>query len=97
MLDVVKFTWRNKHGYWIPVAWTIVGSWDHGTEGLKRTARLGRPGMTDIKELDRATIPEELRMTGRVRYCLSQTVLYDPNEASYSAQEMLEAMLVQTA
>jgi len=96
MLDVVKFTWRNKHGYLIPVAWTLVGS-NTGTQELKRNAIIGRPGMTDIRELDRATIPEELRVTGRVRYYLSQTVLYDPKEAEYTAEEMLEAILVQTA
>lgn len=92
-MDVVKFTWANKHGYWIPVAWILVIA---GTHGRSR-ASIGRPGLTDYKELDRATIPEELRLTGRAQWCLSNVVVYDPKANDYTAEEMLEAMLVQTA
>ena len=96
MLDVVKFTWRNKHGYWIPVAWITVLSED-GDDRVRSRASLGRPGLTDLRVLDRATIPEELRLTGRSGWYLANVVLYDPKANEYTATEFLEAMTVTTA
>lgn len=105
MIDIVKFTWRNAHGYWIPVAWVTVptDACDVRLEAPRTTASLyeyaisGRPSMTDLKILDRITIPDKLRASGRSRYLLSQVVLHDENADNYSASEMLDAMLVQTA
>jgi hypothetical protein len=93
MLDVVKFTWANKHGYWIPAAWTLALT----DENAVGKARLGRPSMTDFKVLGRKTIPEELRLTGRAQWALSMVILYDPKANEYTPSELLEAMVVQTA
>lgn len=104
-MDIVKFTWRNKYGYWIPVAWVSVPTnasderqnYPNTTASLREYASTGRPGMTDFRVLDRITIPEELRLTGRSRLLLSTAILHDKQADSYSAQQMLDAMLVQTA
>jgi hypothetical protein len=105
MLDVVKFTWRNAHGYWIPVAWMTVPSETTDTRAaypstvssLQGYASLGRPSMTDFKVLDRMTIPEKLRLSGSSGYLLSTVMLYDKKADDYSAKEMIEAMTVVTA
>lgn len=94
MIDIVKFTWRNKHGYWIPSAWVTVTT---DTEDVRGHAVIGRPSLTDLKVLSRMTIPEELRLTGQVRSLLSHVVLDDPKADDYTAEQMLEAMLVRTA
>lgn len=93
MLDVVKFTWRNRHGYWIPVAWVVVLT---GADPGSRV-RLGRPGLTDFKVLDRMTIPEELRLTGRSSWALAMVVLYDKQADDYTAAEFVDAMAVQAS
>jgi hypothetical protein len=91
MIDVVKFTWRNKHGYWIPVSWiTALTSTDDAQ--IRSQATIGRPGMTDLRILDRGTVPEEIRTSGRTRRLLSHVVLYDKGADDYSAKEMIEAM-----
>jgi len=97
MLDVVKFTWRNRYGYWIPVAWTMTPT-DRDEPAIRGYASIGRPGMTELKVLDRATIPEELRMNGRSRYLLSSVILHNRAQADeYTAQQMIEAMTAWTA
>lgn len=96
MIDVVKFTWSNPYGYWIPAAWVLVSSSADDAAVLSR-ARLGRPGMVDLRVLSRETMPEALRMEGRSRSLLSKVVLFDKQADSYSAAEMIDAMVAVTA
>lgn len=96
MLDVVKFTWRNGQGYWIPAAWMMCTS-NREAESLRSWASIGRPGMTDMKVLDRVSIPEELRLTGRARTLLSKVVVYDKQADDYTAAQMIDAMVAWTA
>jgi len=99
MLDLVKFTWRNGHGYWIPVAWMTVPSdatdvrrdYPSTTASLREYASGGRGVMTDFKVLDRCTIPEEIRSTGRTGVAKAR-VGYRASSDRLTCEEYVQAM-----
>lgn len=91
MLDIVKISWENAQGYWIPAAWLLVVS-NNDDEAIRSSARIGRPSMKGMKVLDRITIPEELRATGQARRLMSQVILYTGETDDLTAAEFLARM-----
>jgi len=92
MLDLVKYTWANKYGYWIPVAWMTVLTKD-GDEMLRTRARSGKGNsMSDFQLIDRVTIPEEMRLTGKSSLYLAYVCLYDKLANEYTAEQFIAAM-----
>lgn len=102
MLDVVKYRWQNSHGAWIGPDWMTVPSdttdeyaaYPKTTAPMRVYASSGKPGLKAIEVLDRKTLPEHLRQTGRSGQMMSYVILYfKANPVSeMSAEDMIAAM-----